>query len=225
MQCLVYRLGQTEYNQAYNLQKSLLSLRIEGEITDTLLLLEHPPTITIGKFGKSENILASRRQLAAAGICLFFTDRGGDTTYHGPGQLVAYPIINLRQSGMSIRQYIHNLEELIIRVLGGFDIAADRDNGYTGVWVKDEAIAAIGLSVKRWVSMHGLSLNVNTNLNHFSLIRPCGFTDRKVTSISHLLNRHVPMNVVTEQLLACFSEVFNADIELRSETDLVRSLS
>lgn len=224
MQCLVYRLGQIEYSQAYNLQKRLLRLRTEGEITDTLLLMEHPPTITIGKFGKPENILASWKQLAAAGICLFLTDRGGDTTYHGPGQLVAYPIINLRQSGMSIRQYIHNLEEVIIRVLDSFVIAADRDKGYTGVWVKDEAVAAIGLSVKRWVSMHGLALNVNTNLNHFSLIKPCGFTDRRVTSISRLLNRYVPMNIVIDELLACFSEVFNADIELRSYTDLVRSL-
>ena len=225
MTCVVYQIGLTEYSRAYNLQKKLLRLRMEGEITDTLLLLEHPPTITIGRFGKYENILASQEQLEADGISLFFTDRGGDVTYHGPGQLVAYPIINLRQIGRNIRQYIHALEEVIIRVLSSFSIVAERDQGYTGVLVKNEAVAAIGLSIKRWVSMHGFALNVNTNLEHFSLINPCGFSDKKVTSISRLLAQNVTMDVITEKLLACFSEVFETDIELRSDSDLVRCFS
>lgn len=225
MKCVVYQIGLTEYSRAYNLQKKLLRLRMEGEITDTLLLLEHPPTITIGRFGKYENILASREQLETDGISLFFTDRGGDVTYHGPGQLVAYPIINLRQIGRNIRQYIHALEEVIIRVLNSFSIVAERDQGYTGVLVNNEAVAAIGLSIKRWVSMHGFALNVNTNLEHFSLINPCGFSDKKVTSISRLLAQNVTMDVITEKLLACFSEVFETDIELRSDSDLVRCFS
>jgi len=225
MMCVVYQIGLTEYSRAYNLQKKLLRMRMEGEITDTLLLLEHPPTITIGRFGKYENILASREQLETDGISLFFTDRGGDVTYHGPGQLVAYPIINLRQIGRNIHQYIHALEEVIIRVLNSFSIVAERDQSYTGVLVKNEAVAAIGLSIKRWVSMHGFALNVNTNLEHFSLINPCGFSDKKVTSISRLLAQNVSMDVITEKLLACFSEVFETDIELRSASDLVRCFS
>ena len=224
MPCVVYQLGLVEYNQAYHLQKRLLQLRLEGEIKDTLLLLEHPPTITVGKFGRFENVLASRKQLEAAGISLYFTDRGGDVTYHGFGQLVGYPIIGLRERGISIRQYINDLEEVIIRVLGGFFINANRNQDHAGVWVKDEVVAAIGLSIKKWVSMHGFALNVNTNLNNFSLIKPCGFSDKKVTSISQLLARYVPMDVVTDKLLACFSEVFKTDIELKSGSELVGRL-
>jgi len=225
MTCAVYHLGLTEYSRAYDLQKRLLSLRVEGEIADTLLLLEHPPTITVGRFGKYENILASREKLVEAGISLFSTDRGGDVTYHGPGQLVGYPIINLRRRGMGIRHYVNALEEVIIGVLKSFSIAADRNNGYSGVRVREEEVAAIGLSIKRWVSMHGFALNVNTNLNNFSFINPCGFSDRKITSISRLLAQDLPMDAVTEKLLACFSEVFKTDIEIRSDSELVRCFS
>ncbi len=225
MPCIVYQLGVTEYSQAYNIQRRLLHLRLEGNITDTLLLLEHPPTITIGKFGSFENVLVSRSRLEEAGISLFFTDRGGDVTYHGFGQLVGYPIINLRERDMDIRQYIHALEEVIIRLLGCFAIVADRYNGHAGVWVRDEAIAAIGLSIRRWVSMHGFAINVNNDLGNFSLVKPCGFSDRKVTSISRLLDRCIPMEVVTEKLPDSFSEVFGADMEIRSYSDLLGCLS
>jgi lipoyl(octanoyl) transferase len=221
----VHHLGITEYSHAFYLQRRLLHLILEGKISDTLLLLEHPPTITIGKFGRFENVLASHEQLDAAGISLFFTDRGGNVTYHGLGQLVVYPIINLGQRDMGIRQYIYALEEVIIRLLGSFSIAAGRRNGHVGVWVKDEAVAAIGLNVKHWVTMHGFAINVNNNLNHFSLIKPCGYSDRKVTSISKLLERHVQIDEVIIKLLEYFSVVFEIDIEIRSDLDLVRCSS
>jgi lipoate-protein ligase B len=206
MACIVHRLGVVDYEGAYHRQRRLLRQRFDGEIEDTLLLLEHPPTITIGKSGGLENVLVSQEQLAGEGISLFFTDRGGDVTYHGPGQLVAYPIIDLRQRGRDIHRYINELEEVIIRTLADFSIAAHRDGSHAGVWVKNEEIAAIGLSVKRWITMHGIALNVNSNLEHFCLINPCGFTDRTATSISKLLSKNIPIEEVTERLIAHFSD-------------------
>jgi len=220
MFCTVYQLGQVEYDRAYYLQAKLLYQRINGEIKDTLLLLEHPPTITIGKSGKLESILASQSQLAEKGIPVFFVDRGGDATYHGPGQLIGYPIFGLR--GRDLHQYVRDLEEVVIRTLNDFGIKAGRDKTHPGVWVGNEEIAAIGLRIRRWVSMHGFALNVNTDLEPFSLIHPCGFSDRRATSISHLLSQDVLMAAVTERLLAHFVEVFNAQIEWGTNM-LVRS--
>lgn len=220
--CAVYQLGLIEYGAAYHLQKKLLQERIEDRILDTLLLLEHPPTITIGKSGKMENILASQEQLVEKRISLVFIDRGGDVTYHGPGQIVGYPIIDLKGRGRDAYKYIRNLEEVIIRTLNDFSIKASRDDGHTGVWVRDQEIAAIGLSLRKWVTMHGFALNVNTDLIPFSLINPCGFTNRRATSISRLLGTEVPMETVTEKLLNHFAEVLPARLE--SGTDiLVRS--
>ncbi len=217
MLCVVYRLGLVEYREAYHLQRKLLRQRFDGEIKDTILLLEHLPTITIGKSGKLENVLASQAQLAREGISLFFTDRGGDVTYHGPGQLVVYPIIDLRERGKDIHRYVHDLEAVIIRTLSSFSIGADRDDSHAGVWVKNEEIAAIGLSIKRWITMHGIALNVDPELEHFSLINPCGFSDRKATSISKLLSQNVPMEEVIYRLIAHFSDVFNVHIEWDSD--------
>lgn len=217
MLCVVYQLGLVGYKEAYHLQRKLLRERFDGEIKDTILLLEHLPTITIGKSGKLENVLVSQTQLAREGISLFFTDRGGDVTYHGPGQLVAYPIIDLRQRGRDIHRYVHDLEEVVIRTLSSFSIGAGRDESHAGVWVKDEEIAAIGLSIKKWITMHGIALNVNTNLEHFSLINPCGFSGKKATSISRLLSQDIPMEEVAESLIAHFSDVFNVHIEWGSD--------
>jgi len=217
MLCVVYRLGLVGYREAYHLQRKLLRQRFDGEIKDTILLLEHPPTITIGKSGSLENVLVSQEQLAREGISLFFTDRGGDVTYHGPGQLVAYPIIDLRNRGRDIHRYVHDLEEVVIRTLSDFSIEARRDEGHAGVWVKEEEIAAIGLSIKRWITMHGIALNVNPNLAHFSLINPCGFSDRRATSISRLLSQDIPMEEVMQRLIARFADVFNVRIEWESD--------
>lgn len=217
MLCVVYQLGLVGYREAYHLQRKLLRQRLDGETKDTILLLEHLPTITIGKSGKLENVLVSQEQLAREGISLFFTDRGGDVTYHGPGQLVAYPIIDLRNRGRDVHRYIYDLEEVVTRTLNDFSIEAHRDESHAGVWVKEEEIAAIGLSIKRWITMHGIALNVNPNLEHFSLINPCGFQDRKATSIAKLLSQNIPMEEVRQQLIANFADVFNVHIEWESE--------
>ena len=217
MLCAVYQLGLIEYGDAYHLQKDLFQERLDGQITDTLLLLEHTPTITIGKSGKLENILVSPEQLTEDGVSLFFVDRGGDVTYHGPGQLVAYPIIDLRERGRDVHQYVHDLEEVVIRTLNDFGIEGCRDVTHAGVWVNGEEVAAIGLSIRRWISMHGFAINVNPELNHFSLINPCGFSDRRATSIANLVSRDVPMEAVIERLLAHFSEIFDACMELEPD--------
>jgi len=217
---IVYQLGFIGYSDAYYLQRDLHRQRFNGEITDTLLLLEHPPTITIGKSGKLRNVLASQAQLAKQGISLLFVDRGGDVTYHGPGQLVAYPIIDLRKRGIDAHKYVHELEEVIVRTLNDFCIKSCRDVTHAGIWVKNEEIAAIGIGLKRWVSMHGVALNVNINLQQFSLINPCGFTNRKATSMSNLLSQDIPMKEVIKKFLAHFSEVFDAHMELGSNNIL-----
>jgi len=220
MPCTVYQLGLTEYIKACYLQKKLLKRRRDGEIIDVLLLLEHPPTITIGKSGKLENILASQEELAQRGIPLFFVDRGGDATYHGPGQLVGYPIIDLKERKRDLHKYVRDIEEVIIRTLDDFSIEACRDESHTGVWVDGEEIAAIGLRVIRWVSMHGFALNVNTDLDPFNLINPCGLSNGKATSISQILNQNIAMEVVTKRLLAHFSEVFDAQLEFRNIAEI-----
>ncbi|MFC1931654.1 lipoyl(octanoyl) transferase LipB [Chloroflexota bacterium] len=217
IRCVVYWLGITEYGDAYYLQRKLLRERLEDRIPDTLLLLEHSPTITVGKSGKLENILVSREQLAEEGVSLVFIDRGGDVTYHGPGQLVGYPIFDLKERKRDAHQYIRNLEEVIIRTLNDFSIQSGRDSSHAGVWVGSEEIAAIGLTLKKWVTMHGFALNVTTDLTPFSLINPCGFTNRKATSISRLLGQEIPMAVVKERLLTHFAEVFNAQLELGTD--------
>jgi lipoate-protein ligase B len=213
MACVVYRLGVIDYGEAYHRQRELIRQRLDGEIEDILLLLEHPPTITIGKSGKLENVLVSQEQLAKEGVSLFFTDRGGDVTYHGSDQLVAYPIIDLRNRGRDIHRYVNELEEVIIRTLADFSIAAQRDGGHAGVWVKDAEIAAIGLSIKRWITMHGIALNVNSNLEHFGLINPCGFTNRTAISMARLLGRELAIEEVSQRLVAHFSDVFGMAIE------------
>jgi len=214
MPCITYQLGLIEYSEANNLQRKLLHQRLDGKISDILLLLEHPPTITIGKSGKLENILASQEQLSKEGIAVFFTDRGGDVTYHGPGQLVGYPIIDLRRRGKDVHKYVRDLEEVILRTLRSFSISACRDINHAGVWVKEDEVAAIGLIIKRWVSMHGFALNINPNLEHFSLINPCGFSNRRATSMSKLLGQEVSMEEVIERLVAHFSTVFDTPMEL-----------
>jgi lipoate-protein ligase B len=217
MLCVVYRLGLVGYQEAYHLQRKLLSSRLDGDTTDKLLLLEHPPVITIGKSGKLENVLVSQAQLARQGISLFFTDRGGDVTYHGPGQLVAYPIIDLRNREKDIRRCVRDLEEVVIRTLHDFSIVAHRDGSHAGVWVNGEEIAAIGLSIKKWITMHGIALNVDPELEHFSLINPCGFSDRKATSMARLLAGDVSMEEVVSRLIVHFSDVFNVYIEPGSD--------
>ncbi len=224
MICLVHQLELVEYGRAHKLQGTLHRKRVNEEIPDVLLLLEHPPTLTIGRSGSMENVLVSKEKLADEGIALFFIERGGDVTFHGPGQLVGYPIMDLSHRGKDVHRYVHDLEEILIRTLKDFSIDASRDESHAGVWVENEEIAAIGLSVQKWVSMHGFALNVNPNLEHFSYINPCGFPDRRATSISRLLGQEVPMDEVTDRLLAHFSEVFDITMKARPAEE-VRSLA
>ncbi len=220
MLCVLYQLGLIEYGEAYDIQKKLWSQKMDGQTADAVLLLEHPPTFTIGKSGKLGNLLLSEEELAKQGISLFFIDRGGDITYHGPGQLVAYPIIDLKNRGKDIHRYIHDLEEVVIRTLADLSIEARRDGKNVGVWVGNDSIAAIGVRVRKWVTLHGLALNVNPTLEHFSFINPCGILDRGVTSIARVLSRNVPMEVVVKGLVNHFSEVFDAPIEWGSVNSL-----
>lgn len=217
--CVVRQLGRIEYHRAFELQKELLQQRLKGRIADTLLLLEHPPTITVGKSGKLENVLASPAQLSRAGVSLIFTDRGGDVTYHGPGQIVGYPILDLRARSRDAHQYVHNLEEVLIRTLADYGIKSGRDHNHAGVWVNDMEIAALGLSIRKWITMHGFALNVNAELDHFTLINPCGFTNKTATSIARLLGHELPVDGVTESLLAHFAEVF--EVELKFADDYI----
>ena len=223
MKCAVHWLGLIDYQKAYQLQTRLLEERLAGKVPDTLLLLEHKPVITLGKSGKLKNILASPEELARQGVSLVFIDRGGDATYHGPGQLVGYPIIDLRERGKDAHVYLRSLEEVLIRTIRDFGIESGRDPSHAGVWVDNQEIAAIGLSLRKWITMHGFALNVNTDLTHFTLINPCGFTNRRATSIAALTGREVSLEKARESLLRHFTDVFQVDIE--TGKDLYRSVS
>lgn len=222
IQCIVYQLGQLGYLDAYDLQTELLRQKSAGRIEDAILLLEHPPTVTIGKSGKIDNVLISQSELAVRGIPVLFVDRGGDVTYHGPGQLIGYPIIDLRSRGRDLHRYVGELEEVIIRTLDDFGIKGSRDSSHRGVWVEGKEIAAIGLRVKRWVSLHGFALNVTTDLTPFSWINPCGFTDRGATSMTALIKQEISLTEVGKSLLSHFATVFNAQLIKGSITDIKR---
>jgi lipoyl(octanoyl) transferase len=210
--CHISWLGKIDYQSAYDVQKRIMAEKLDGHSEDSLMLLEHPPTITIGKSGKVKNLLVPREMLAAMGVSLFFTDRGGDITFHGPGQLVAYPIIDLKRRNKDIHRYISDLQEVMIETLADYGISARRDEKYVGVWVGDEKIGAIGVAIHRWVTMHGLALNINTDMTYFSLIEPCGIHDRGVTSMEKLLNHTVLISAVAESLAYHFAKVFSARI-------------
>lgn len=204
----IHSLGEIDYPAACRLQQRIHGQRVAGELKDTLLLLEHPPTITIGKGGRLENILVSAQTLFQMGISFYFSDRGGDVTYHGPGQLVGYPIIHLRERGGDLKQYVHELEEIVIRTLRDFTIHAGRDPEHPGVWIGLNKIGAVGLSVRKGVTMHGFALNVNPCMEHFSLIHGCGFTDRKAVSMHEILGSSPSVEEVAENLIHHFSQVF-----------------
>lgn len=213
-------LGRREYREAWALQQELAAKRLANEIPDTLLLLEHPPTLTLGRAAKAEHIIAPQLELNAEGIAVIETDRGGDVTYHGPGQLVGYPILNLQAAPHTpdLHRYLRDLEETLIRALDAFGIPAGRFPGYTGVWTQldtpaPEKIAAIGIRTSRWITQHGFALNVCPNLAHFRLIVPCGIHDYGVTSMEHLLNRSVTLEEVLPVIVSAFSEVFGLKTE------------
>jgi lipoyl(octanoyl) transferase len=217
-------LGVTDYTEAWDLQKQLFSLRMEGSRRDVLLLTEHRPVYTLGKNSQGEHLLASAEELSGRGVEVVACDRGGDVTYHGPGQLVVYPILRLEEYYRDVHRYLRDLEEVIIRTLSVYGISAGRDPAYTGVWVGSGKIAAIGVKVSHWVTMHGLALNVNTDLSQFDRIIPCGIFHKGVTSMKSELGREIPLALVSRSLVRHFGEVFHARVLLKDPAGYLRNL-
>jgi lipoyl(octanoyl) transferase len=209
----VRRLGVVSYAEGLELQRSLVASRIADEIDDVLLLLQHPHVLTLGvKAGESrQHVLATPARLAELGVELHETGRGGDVTYHGPGQIVGYPIINLKPDRCDVHKYVRDLEECMIRVTGDYGFSAGRLQGLTGAWVGAEKIGAIGVRIQRWVTSHGFAFNVNTDLDFFKLIVPCGITDRGVTSLARLTGREVSVPEVEDRFISRFCEIFARD--------------
>jgi lipoyl(octanoyl) transferase len=206
----VRRLGIVPYGAALEMQKALVEERRAGRVPNLLLLLQHPPVITLGVRGSSRShITASDAQLAGLGIEVHETGRGGDVTYHGPGQIVGYPIIDLRPDRCDVHRYVRDLEEVMIRVCADFGVTAGRIKGLSGAWVGAGKIGAIGVRISRWVTSHGFAFNVGTNLRDFQLIVPCGIADRGVTSLEKETGRALPIDDVEQRIVSRFAEVFD----------------
>jgi lipoyl(octanoyl) transferase len=211
--CEARWIGRVGYADGLRLQEEAVDRLRSGEADEQLLLLEHPHVFTLGRGANSANILATDDQLRDRAIEVFETGRGGDVTYHGPGQLVGYPIINLRPDRMDVHRYVRDLEEALIRSISEFGITGERIPGLTGVWVGGEKIAAIGVRIARWITSHGFALNVNTDLDYFRLIVPCGITDKSVTSISRIAGREFDLREVASVVAGHFASVFEREIK------------
>ena len=198
-------LGLKSYQESWNFQKEMLKKRSNNEINDTLIFVEHEPVFTLGKNANENHILQNYPE----NIKTFHVERGGDVTYHGPGQLVGYPIIDLRNYKKSISWYMRSLEQVIIETLLDFDIQSERKNGLTGVWYKNEKIAALGVRVSKWITMHGFSLNIDLDLNNYNSIIPCGIFEYGVTSMSKILNKNINLGSVKNSLKIKFLDQFN----------------
>ncbi len=208
--CFWRDLGRMDYGEAFELQCVLVEQRKRDEIADQFLIVEHPHTITLGRNGHMENLVAREDELARAGVAFLHTNRGGDITYHGPGQIVGYPILDLREWKRDVMAYVRALEQTIIDALADFGIGAGREPGMTGVWIDGAKIAAIGVHVSRWVTSHGFALNVTTDLSYFQHIVPCGLV-KPVTSIA-ALGTAVPRENVMERLVHHFGRVFDCQM-------------
>jgi lipoyl(octanoyl) transferase len=209
----VRRLGVVPYEEALELQRRLVEERKAGSIPDQLLLLQHPPVITLGAKVRSDrsHVLATEAMLDEAGVALFEAGRGGDVTYHGPGQLVGYPILDLRPDRCDVHRYVRDLEEMMIAMAAAFGVRAERIAGLTGAWVGANKLAAIGVRISRWITSHGFAFNVSTDLAHFGLIVPCGIADRGVTSLGELLGTPPPLEAVESAAVASFAAVFGRE--------------
>jgi lipoate-protein ligase B len=210
--CKAKWLGRIGYSEALAMQESAVGSLRSSEGDEQLLLLEHPHVFTLGRGANSANILARADQLESLSIEVHETGRGGDVTYHGPGQLVGYPIINLKPDRCDVHRYVRDIEEVLIRSIAEFGITGERISGLTGVWVGTEKVAAIGVRIARWITSHGFALNVNTDLDYFQMIVPCGITDKGVTSLSSLLGRRLDMEDVARTVAHRFADVFERDI-------------
>jgi lipoate-protein ligase B len=226
--CQMVDLGLMGYAEAWALQKRLVAARKANAIEDVLLLCEHPHVITQGRNGKREHLLASEHVLQQKGVEFHATDRGGDITYHGPGQIVGYPILNLGAIRRDVVWYVRMLEEVMIRATLEFGITAERVEGKTGIWVRyenaEEKVAAIGVHISRWVTSHGFAYNVSTDLRYFDLIVPCGIADSKATSLERLLGRSVRREEIAPRIAKHFGEVFGLELRESSKTELWEKL-
>lgn len=210
--CEASFLGLVSYSDGLRLQETAVErLRLE-DAPEQLLLLEHPHVFTLGRGADSSNILADTEELQTNSVEVHETGRGGDVTYHGPGQLVGYPIINLKPDRCDVHRYVRDLEEVLIRTVAEFGVNGTRIKGLTGVWVGNEKIAAIGVRIARWITSHGFALNVNTDLDYFKMIVPCGITDKGVTSLSRLLGKRIPLYEVAQIASGEFARVFDRHI-------------
>jgi lipoyl(octanoyl) transferase len=205
----VERLGRLPYGEGLERQARLVAQRQAGEIPDTLLLLEHEPVFTLGRNARAENVLFPAEALRERGFEVFETGRGGDVTYHGPGQVVAYPILDLSPDRKDVHRYVRDLEEVMIRACAGYGLPASRVAGLTGCWLGEAKIGAIGVRIARWVTSHGFAFNVDTDLAPFRLIVPCGISDRGVTSLAQAMGHAVPLPEVMDLLATHFATVFD----------------
>jgi lipoyl(octanoyl) transferase len=226
--CRIVDLGLIGYAEAWTLQKRAVTARKAGAIEDVLLLCEHPHVITQGRNGKRENLLASEHVLAQKGVEFHATDRGGDITYHGPGQIVGYPILNLGAIRRDVVWYVRMLEEAMIQGTAELGVAAKRVEGKTGIWVRhengEEKLAAIGVHISRWVTSHGFAYNVSTDLRYFDLIVPCGIANRKATSLEKLLGRSVKREEIAPRIANHLGEVLGLELKETSPTELLDKL-
>jgi len=208
MDCKVYDLDLIDYQESFVLQKSLHKERQGNLITDTLLVCEHPAVITLGRLASQDNILVNNEYLKQRNIEVINVDRGGDVTMHMPGQLIAYPIFDLNQHGKDIHIFVRKLEETVLIFLSYFGITGQRIDGLTGVWAGDKKIGSIGIAISRWISYHGLSININCDWELFSFVRPCGFPVDKFTDLCSVLNKHISMQAAKASLYEAFRQVF-----------------
>jgi lipoyl(octanoyl) transferase len=226
--CQIVDLGLIGYADAYALQKRVVAARKAGAIEDVVLFCEHPHVITLGRSGKRENLLASEHVLKQKGVEFHASDRGGDITYHGPGQIVGYPILNLGAIRRDVVWYVRTLEEAMIRATAEFGIISNRVAGKTGIWVgsggKEEKLAAIGVHISRWVTSHGFAYNVSTDLRNFELIVPCGIADCKATSLEKLLGRRVEQKEVAPRIAKQLGELFGPEMKETSRRELLEKL-
>ncbi len=223
-ECLAAFLGCAEYSGTLDLQLRICEAKKEGFEPDVLLLLEHPPTITLGRNGRWHNLLVTDELLQSKGVRRFEADRGGDITFHGPGQLVGYPLLKLETGERDVHRFMWNLEESLIRLLGEFGIEGDRIEKLTGVWVRGGKIAAMGVHISRWITRHGFALNVSTDLSYYDLIVPCGLAGRNVTSMVSILPRRYEIQEVAERYGYHFSQFFGRRVRWISESELLKTL-
>jgi lipoate-protein ligase B len=215
--CIAPYLGIVPYERALKLQQGLARARAEGKTGDVLLLLQHSPVFTIGRFRGEDDITVPPETLAREGMAVFHTGRGGGITFHGPGQLVGYPILDLKENGLGVREYVRKLEETVIDLLLALGIKARRAAEYPGVWVGDKKICSIGIHVSRHITTHGFALNVSNDLRYFEYVRPCGLSGEVMTSVSELLGHRVGMKTVIAKLLTSFGETFCLSCEQESD--------